>query len=318
MRHFSVLVGAAALTLVGGAAARGMVIDISNKANKPLEKLRQDIAKQVSKYTFCLVKAATACELKGALSTVECHLDTGVVDFETTPGKVTQKFHDAIAKCDGKLNLSNKGSDYVGIGCPGDCSANQGVQQCADMSAFQATVTATTGASAAKVQLGTLAFFIDLGCSVDVPMSTPMTQARKDCVKTNAATLSKYSQGLFKCVYKCENDYKGKIGNGGLTNGPECNSGAMGSDPAFNTCDSAALSKAGTLTPVVAMQLLPQVRSALNNANNSLYNRADPTGAPSDSPCGTCGNAIREGAEVCDGADDDACMGACKPDCTCP
>jgi len=318
MRQFSVVAGAAVLALICGSAARAHVIDTTDKANKPAAKLRADIAKQVSKYTSCLVKAATKCELKGTLSSTECHLDTGVVDFEPTPGKVTAKFLAAIAKCDTKLVLNKKGNDYTGIGCPGDCNAAAGVQQCADIPAFQATVTATTGAAAAKVQLGTLAGFIDLGCSFDVPGSMPTDPARLDCVKNDAATLSKYSKGLFKCQGKCENDFKGKIGNGGFSNGKECNSGDPMAASTFNTCDSAALAKAGTLTPVVAGQLLPQVRNAINTASNSLYNRSDPTGAPSDTPCGTCGNATRQGAEVCDGADAAACPGLCKPDCTCP
>jgi hypothetical protein len=319
MRQLSVVAGAAALALVCGSAARANVIDATEKANKPAAKLRADIAKQVSKYTSCLVKAATKCELKGNLSTTECHLDTGVVDFEVLPGKETTKFHDAIVKCDTKLVLNKKGNDYTGIGCPGDCNTAPGVQQCADIPAFQATVTATTGAAAAKVQLGTLAAFIDLACSVDVMGSMPTDQARKDCVKNNAATLSKYSQGLFKCQAKCENDFKDKFGNGGFTNGKECNSGDMAAAAAFNNCDSAALAKAGTLTPVVSMQLLPQVRNAINTASNSLYNRSDPTDVTTTSPCGTCGNNDREGAEACDGADLGTCaMGPCKPDCTCP
>ena len=31
-----------------------------------------------------------------------------------------------------------------------------------------------------------------------------------------------------------------------------------------------------------------------------------------------CGNNIREGTEQCDGTDDSACPGFCRPDCTCP
>jgi hypothetical protein len=135
-------------------------------------------------------------------------------------------------------------------------------------------------------------------------------------VKNNAATLSKYSQGIFKCQGKCENDYSGKIGNGGLTNGPECVSGDPGADPAFIACDNAALTKAGTLTPAVAAQLLPLIRGAIDTANGDLYDRFDPTGTPTDSPCGTCGNNDREGAEVCDGTDLGTCI-VCKPDCTC-
>src|SRR5260221_7632661 len=145
MRKLSrVLVGAAALALIG-TAARANVIDPSvDTQHKTDAKLRTNVGGQVAKYTFCLVKAATTCEKKGLSSHTECHLQTGVVDFEPTPGKVTEKFQAAIAKCDAKIDLTKKGTDYMGIGCPGDCdSVAAGVQECADLTAFQATITSS-------------------------------------------------------------------------------------------------------------------------------------------------------------------------------
>jgi hypothetical protein len=318
-RTTRVLAGAVALAMIGTSSAGAHVIDKTNKLNKPTIKLRADVAKQVSKYSFCLVKAATKCEKKGLNSGVECNLATGVVSYEMPPGEETQKFQDAIAKCDAKMVLTKKGNDYGGIGCPGDCDAvAPGVQQCADMPAFEATVEQTTGGTAPKVQLGTLAFGIDLACSVDFPGTMNTDQTRLDCLADNAKALSKYSQGLFKCQAKCENDYKGTKGGGGLTNGAECQSGAAGAAPEFDSCDDAALLKAGPMSPTVAGAVLPQVRSAINTATAGLYNRSDPTQGPAGNPCGSCGNNVRQGAEECDGSDASACPGLCATDCNCP
>jgi len=311
------VIGAAALVLACGSMARANVLD--PKADKTDVKLRADIGKQVAKYSFCLGKAATKCEKDGTLSTTECHLDTGVVDYEMTPGKATQKFHDAITKCDQKLNLTKKGTDYVGIGCPGDCdSVAPGIQECADIPAFQATVTSNTLSTAPKMSLQTLAGTIDFVCSLVLMGTTPSDQSRKDCVGTNAAVLTKYAQGLFKCQGKCESDFKGKSGGGGLSNGDECKAGAMDADMNFVACDSAALAKAGTGTPNLATgQVLAAVRTAINNATLGFYDRFDPTGTPASSPCGNCGNNVREGAEACDGTDAGICTMGCKSDCTC-
>jgi hypothetical protein len=313
------LASLAALGVLGVSSVGAHVLDSTNKLDKPTIKLRADVAKQVSKYSFCLVKATRKCETKGLDSSVECNLATGVVSYEMPPGKETQKFQDAIAKCDAKMVLTKKGNDYTGIGCPGDCNAGApGVQQCADMTAFEATVEQTTGSTSPKVQLGTLAAGIDLACSFDLPGTTQMSPERLECLSDNAAALSKYSQKLFKCQAKCENDYKGNKGGGGLTNGAECQSGAAGAAPEFDTCDDEALLKAGTMTPTVAGLVLPQVRSAINTATAGLYNRSDPTQGPAGNPCGSCGNGIRQGAEECDGADAAACPGLCAADCNCP
>lgn len=100
-----------------------------------------------------------------------------------------------------------------------------------------------------------------------------------------------------------------------MDNGATCPARLSAND-AFNACDSAALSKAGTLSPTNASITLLALRTAINQATRGLYDRFDPTGSPADSPCGNCGNNIREGAEHCDGADLGVC-GACTPGWTC-
>jgi hypothetical protein len=315
MRKGTSILAAAALTFMTSAALAHVLDPANGDPDKSNAKLRADIGKQVAKYTFCLVKAASKCEAKGTTSGVECHLDTGVVDYD--PGDATAKFAASIAKCDSKLALTKKGTDYVGIGCPGDCNTvAPGTQECADIPAFEATVKAVTPSSA-KGQLGLLATGIDGACGVDTGAG-PTDAARIDCVKAQVKLASKYGSAVFKCEGKCEVDFKDKKGNGGPSNGPDCLAGDGGADANFTACVNKTLSKiAPNLSPSLAG--LPGVlNGVINSATAGLYDRFDPTSTPDASPCGNCGNATREGAEECDGADAAACPGLCATDCTCP
>lgn len=309
MRKGIGILAALALTLSTSAALANVIDPAVDKANA---KLRSDVGNQVAKYTFCLVKAAAKCEGKGLNSGVECHLDTGVVDYD--PMDAQTKFQAAIAKCDSKVNLSKKGTDYVGIGCPGDCnSVAAGTQECANMAGFQASLLAVSGA---KTQLGLLAVGVDVLCATDTGNPDPTSDVRKDCVTDNVKVLTKYAQAAFKCEGKCQNDFKNKKGNGGPNNGPNCLAGNGGADANFNACVNKALTK---VTSPVALNLISAaLNKAVNDAVGGLYDRFDPTSTPEASPCGTCGDATRAGAEECDGADAAACPGLCKPDCTCP
>lgn len=307
---------AAGAVLALAASASAHVIDPA--VNKDAFKLRADIAKQVSKYTLCLVKAATTCEKKSPTSAPECNLATGTISFVDPKNKVEPKFSAAIAKCDAKLNLSKKGTDYLGIGCPGDCSTDPGIQQCADMAAFQSSIKSTTIPTSAKNQLGVLAAVIDIACGTDTG-ADPTDEVRINCALNNAKALSKYAQGLYKCQQKCELDVKDKAGNGGATNGDNCIAGSLGADENFKACEQKVYDKVSpALSPSVVAIVVPAVRAAVNDANDGLFNRADPTTIdPHASPCGTCGDNARAGTEECDGSDDSACPGACNADCTC-
>lgn len=300
--------------MLGASAALGHVLDPSvDAATKAAAKHRADIAKQVSKYTFCLVKVAQKCEKGGANSGVECNLATG----NAYSPEATAKFQAAITKCDSKVALAKKGNDYVAIGCPGDCNASApGVQRCTDVAAFQASLLSVT-ASSPKGQLGLLATIIDGACGTDLGGANT-DPARIACAADQAKLMSKYAQGVFKCQAKCENDFKGSKGNGGPSNGVECTAGAPGADPVFTACVNKGLSKVSPkFSPSVAA-LVPVVNAVINDATGGLYNRFDPTSTPDASPCGTCGDNTREGAEQCDGTDDSACPGSCAAACTCP
>jgi hypothetical protein len=318
MKKLVAILGPALTFVMCGGAAQANVLNASaDPGLKSDIKLRASVGSQVAKYTLCLVKAARGCERGGSTSQVECHLATGVVDFEPTAGKYTQKFQAAILKCDTKLDLTKQGSDYHGIGCPGDCDGSTpGVQECADLTAFQATITSTSLASAPKSELPLLSVLIDSACATDNPGAMPTDDVRKTCVADNAKMLTKYASGLFKCEGKCENDFKNKIGNGGLDNGDECAAG-VSTDARFNTCDMLALNTAGVFSPHITSNVVPVLRSVINKATQGLYDRFDPTGSPSDNPCGSCGDNLRQGAESCDGSDAGVCTMGCKPDCTC-
>ncbi len=318
MKQLVAVIGPALAVVMCGTAAWANVLNPSvDPALKSDVKLRASVASQVAKYTLCLVKAARGCEKGGSTSQIECHLATGIVDFEATPGKYTQKFQAAILKCDSKLDLTKEGTDYIGIGCPGDCDATTpGVQECADLPTFQATITSTSLSSAPKSQLPLLSILIDNACATDNPGAMPTDDVRKTCVADNAKMLTKYASGLFKCEGKCENDFKNKIGNGGFDNGDECAAG-VSTDARFNACDMLALEKAGILSPHVASDVVPVLRSVINKATQGLYDRFDPEGTPGDSPCGSCGDNVRQGAESCDGSDAGICTMGCNPDCTC-
>lgn len=323
MKKHIAIVTAFGLTL-GAQAALGNVLDPSvDAATKAAAKLRADIAKQVAKYTFCLVKAAQKCEKGGANSGVECNLGTGAVAYEMPAGDATAKFQAAIQKCDDKMALTKKStnpvSDYIAIGCPGDCNTGAaGTQQCADINAFEANVESVTSSSP-KGQLGLLATLIDGGCATDLAIMDNTDEARIDCAADQAKLMSKYAQGVFKCQAKCENDFKNSKGNGGPSNGVECAAGDPGAAQAFKDCVQKGLDKVQPkLSPSVA-GLVPAINAVVNEATAGLYDRDDPTDVdPAASPCGNCGNATREGAEECDGADDALCPGACTAACACP
>lgn len=310
MKTRTLAAGAIALALATGVQAH--VLD--KVADKDAFKLRADVAKQASKYTLCLVKAAQKCEARGVVSGVECDLTTGAVSYETTPGAETAKFQAAIAKCDLKQTLNKKGGDYGGIGCPGDCDAGApGIQACADLPAYEATVEATT-ADAAKGQLVLLADVVDAACA---SLGTPDSAARIACVEDAVAQLAKYAGSVFKCQQKCELDDTGKKGGGATTNGPACLVGA-GAHPVVATCVAKAAAK---VTAPAAVGVSSVIGAVLNDVTDGLFNREDATDPATPngtlSPCGTCGDGVRAGTEQCDGADTGVCPGGCLADCTC-
>lgn len=296
---------AAACLALGATAVSSHVLDA--KLDKPAYVSRGFVAARLVAYTNCAAAAARKCEAKGAVSSPECVLATGAVAYEPVPGPQTEKFQAALAKCAAKLQLTKKGDDYGGVGCPGDCDPTPGAQPCGGLEAYGAEV-----ARALREQLDLVAAGIDGLCA---SAGDPAGKERKKCQNDGAKQLAVYAGKLLTCQRRCELDVMGRLGGGGLTNAPVCL--VSGGSEGFDACEAKAAVK---LKSAAAVALRPQVAAALDAITDELFNREDPTDPESPagrlSPCGTCGDGVRQGTEQCDGAALGAC-GACSETCTC-
>jgi len=263
MKVRSILLGAAVaggLALGVAGSVRGLVLmDKSAEA-----KQRKDIGKQGAKESLCVAKALLKCEANGTSKDPECNATNPASSTVPDPkGKIIPKLTADITKCESKLNYAKKSAtgnavtDYTGIGCPGDSdSGTAGDQPFADLTGYQAFVGPNT-----RAQLDLLGTLLGVLC------------ADNQCAVDQGNLGLAYAKGLFKCISKCENDYKDKKGNGGpddLTT--HCDPAA--GDPNFATCVSGALAKAqkkGTINVL----LVNAINSAIATASNDLYNQDD-------------------------------------------
>jgi hypothetical protein len=275
VRTSGVVAAALAGLIVSSNTASALVLIEKSEA----QKLRVDIQAQQSKYVACLVKAASGCESTGSGAASECNLNDGSA---TPPADAKGKFVAAIAKCDAKLDFLKKAktltaaSGYTAIGCPGDSnSGTAGDQPYSDISTWQAATPAST-----KSQIQTLA--VVLGAVSDC--NTAGTGSAKDQNKCQAGVVkavSGYAAAIYKCEIACENDYKNKKGNGAGTDAGACDLNGSGTggagDVNFNACIDKAFAKA-TKVPFsngVTTVILPNLSTALNDANNDINNQDD-------------------------------------------
>jgi hypothetical protein len=235
-----------------GTAAYALVI----AKGDPAQKLRKDVDKQTAKFAICVGKAAVKCEAAGMDETVECNISNPAMS--TVPQAAIDELVADEAKCVGKLNLSKKGTDYVGIGCPGDSDGvTGGDQPFADFNAYAASVPATT-----KGQIDLLGGILGPGCC---------NMMGTDCVVTQGDLGVAYAKATFKCISKCENDYKNKKGDGGNTDAlVNCDPGAP-SAGGFTDCMVKAVGKA----PGLCALLKNALDGAINDARDDLYNEND-------------------------------------------
>jgi hypothetical protein len=186
---------AAGCLLIASTTAFGAVF----AEKSPEQKLRADVAKQVTGYTKCLITALLACEKTGASSAVECELASSTAAATADP---KAKFAAAVAKCDAKLDYDRKGpkgntsaENYELIGCP----TGSGGPPLADMDEFEEI------ARAAKEEIDVVAGLLPTvsGCAD--------TKSCGDAGKV----IARFANAFGKCQTACENDYKDKKGNGG-------------------------------------------------------------------------------------------------------
>jgi hypothetical protein len=268
------LIGSALALLLLAAPAYSVVLADKSDA----QKHRRDIGKQSTKYVICLVKAVQKCEKNGDEADQECFLASGTVQGGD-PNLDQADFQARIAKCDAKLNLAKKspsdGTDPVGdyetLGCPGDAVAGGSDQRFADLTAYQNGIK-----SSAKSQIdGLTAVLCIFGCAQSCADDS---QANLDCLTNDAKRATTYAKAIQKCQTNCENDYKvpDKKGGGGPTDDNQRCTVSGAGDPDFDLCANKAFTKlqdkasAGT-----ALNLRPQIDTALDNASNDLYNECD-------------------------------------------
>lgn len=263
-RTVAVRVGVLCAVCLGATAASAVVLP----AKTAEQKHRKDVGKQVGKLVACFVKQIEKCEKKGANETSECTI-ANPAGSTIADAKAKQKFIDGVAKCESKLNLTKKGpaSNYDPFfGCPGDSDdGTSGDQPYADLNDFQANV--GQDARDALALLGPT--LVTLCQGSPAPFATD-----DECVLHHIKNGGKYAKGVFKCMEKCENDYKGGKGLGGPTDDlDQCNPSSSG-DQDFNDCVAKALTKAIKKGPLKAL-VLDGINGALGDANNDLYNEDD-------------------------------------------
>jgi hypothetical protein len=267
--YFRVFAGTlAGVALLASSASALILTDKSDE-----QKLRKDIQKQQSKFVDCVVKAALKCEKNGVtISPPECDVSDGT---DSTPENDDAGFAADIAKCESKVDYTKKSfgdiaSDYDAIGCPGDSAPPAPDNPYTDLVAYQ------SGANtSAKGQVDTLAAVL-AGSSVAACGGEPTPEDQNKCAVDIAKRVGGYAKGLFKCLGKCENDYKDKKGNGGDNDGANCTLDADGSAPNnsgdvnFNACvdkERAKAEKKGALPNIFNL-----LHAALNDANVDLFN----------------------------------------------
>jgi hypothetical protein len=220
-RNWKTLGASAGCLLFVSTAALGAVFT----EKSPEQKLRADVAKQVTGYSKCLITALLACEKTGTSSSVECDLSDATAAPTADP---KGKFSAAVAKCDAKLDYDRKGpkgntsaENYELIGCP----TGSGGPPLADMDEFEEI------ARAAKDEIDSVASLLPTvsGC------------ADTDGCLDAGKVIAKFANAFGKCQTACENDYKDKKGNGG-SDDDTLRCGFTG-DPAAAACIAKARDK---------------------------------------------------------------------------
>jgi hypothetical protein len=223
----------------------------------PEQKLRADVGSQVTRYTKCLATVLLACEKTGFQPGAECSLETGTA---SAPADPKGTFAAQVAKCDAKLDFNHKGpkgnssqQNYELIGCPSFGAPTP----FADMAGFE------SGAGFLK---GVVDNFV-----ASMPQASGCTDT-KSC-KTATKMFLDFTAAVGKCQTLCENDYKGKHGNGGPTDDvARC---GLSGDPRAQVCidgvvakffDNASAWPLRELAALAAVTLADQLNDELFNA----------------------------------------------------
>jgi hypothetical protein len=244
------------LVFAAGTPANGVII----AKGEPAQKHRKDIDKQTAKLAICMGKAALACEEAGVSDAAECDLSDPPMstvpdpDMDTPENEAIDDLVADLTKCESKLNLTKKGNDYTALGCPGDSVPGGADDPFADFASYAAGVPDATIA-----QLELLQGVLDGIC------------ADSACTLEQGELGVAYAKAIFKCITKCENDYKNKKGDGGNTDAVINCDPATSTDTGFQECRTKAASKA----PGIQGPFKSALESAISDGRDDLYNEDD-------------------------------------------
>jgi len=240
--------------------------------------LRADIGQQLTKLASCYGKVWMKCEKKTDPFTTSCSLVTGQSNLDPmSPGDLAGTFVADIAKCESKVNFLKKAktlnntTGYQAIGCIGDSDPNTaGEQPFMDLDGYRAA--SEVALKTAVDQFGLLSAVS--GCGADPKPDK--------CVETLVKTLAGFTKSIGSCTWKCENDFKDSMGNGGPNDDDNCSVVQYATmvptpDPNMTVCENKAWSKIGKKYPGglparVDSFVMPAVVDQLNGANDSYYN----------------------------------------------
>ncbi len=259
---------AAGALLASAGVARAWVPDLADADEKASFGQLVDIYKQQAKFVACAVKATVKCEGKYGtdVATQDCVMATAT-------GPAGSGFAEALTKCEDGVDYAKKSAtgngaaDYEGMQCPGDMdSATPGNQDYPDLSDWQGSHASTYEQLDA---LGVLANVLGNAAGKDIKT-----------LGKDVGELSKYGQGIFKCIGSCESDAKGSKGGGALTDSTtQCSAkSAVTPDPVQDACRDGAKAKMESKLgagggPYAA--LIPLIENALSDAANTTWNNTE-------------------------------------------
>jgi hypothetical protein len=263
--RFPVMWLVAAAIAVSGIVPTAAGADIVGKGT-PGQKQRRDIAKQWAKMWRCVAKATLACEADGGHSGLECDPRSATA---VPPADPKGRYAAAIHKCLDKLDFGKHGSgdgaaDYAAMGCPKYYGFSNNI---GTVEALQSGMTADL-----RSLIYSTFLMIDSAC----PFSDLDTNhAARDCVAADAEIVIAYVTGLIRCQQECENDYSGKLGDGGRNNDQVCTHYALGA-PSFLECAAKALAKATKKGAASNPSILPTLGGVYDTLNLAFFDSGCP------------------------------------------
>jgi hypothetical protein len=293
----SLQVAAAGFAVIVAGATVANAFQLEQKGTSA--KWRTDIVAKNNKYTACLLAAWSKCEIAATKAgtgsgSIDCDITVKPVPASTSaPSAAIAALNTAITKCDAAVSnpLAKVGfsaAKPVGsnislndIGCIGDCGTQDGSQPCADVEAYEVSVTDPLN-NALKTAAGIVNPLLVGVCALD---DSPPKVPAGTAFNTLALGLIKYTGAITAAAQKCQDDLGTKAGGGFFDDGSACiiplaPNPLNLANPYQKAVDTAkqALTKAVAKLPTcgsAASGTSGLVDAAINNATAGQYDRVD-------------------------------------------